>query len=274
MIKEFSGSFLLRQWSGPRASLPITADEVVGLAHVNYAVGNYYHWLIDSLPRLLVLQRHYPACPLLVPAPVPAYVKQTALMFGFDRLLPLDRGVVAAVSQLAMPDYVSEPGSQDPALVKEVRETILNSLNLMPSKSHRRIFVSRNQQPIRRLSNEEAIEPILRQYGFESVSFEGMSFEDQVRTMQDAAVLVGVHGANLTNMLFMTPQTVVVELMNENTLVLNDCYYCLASALNLAYYNLPCQRIVKPGLYDSNDLDLVIDPEALRQLLHRLITPF
>ena len=99
-----------------------------------------------------------------------------------------------------------------------------------------------------------------------------MPFADQVRTMREAAVLVGVHGANLTNMLFMAPQAIVIELMNENTLVLNDCYYCLSSALDLAYYNLPCQRVMKVGEYDSNDLDLVVNPETLRHLLDSLIT--
>lgn len=273
LIKEFSGSFLLRQWNRSRLPISLAANEVVGLAHVNYAVGNYYHWLIDSLPRLVLLQRHYPGCQLLLPAPIPGYVQQTALMFGFERLLPLEVGDIASVPQLVMPDYVAEPGSQDAALIKEVRETILGALNLLSSPpGSRRIFVSRNQQPIRRLLNSEAIEPILHQYGFETVSFEGMPFADQVRTMREAAVLVGVHGANLTNMLFMAPQAIVIELMNENTLVLNDCYYCLSSALDLAYYNLPCQRVVKAGEYDSNDLDLEVNPETLHHLLDSLIT--
>lgn len=269
--KELNGGFLLRQWSKPPLPIALAADEVVGLAHVNYAVGNYYHWLIDSLPRLVLLQRYYPGCQLLVPAPVPGYVKQTALMFGFERLLPLETGTIASVPQLVMPDYVAEPGSQNADLLKEVRDKILSALGLVSSSNGRRIYVSRNQQPIRRLLNEESIEPILRQYGFETINFEGMPFADQVRTMREAAVLVGVHGANLTNMLFMAPQTIVIELMSNNILVLNDCYYCLSSALGLAYYNLPCQRVVKAGEDDSNSFDLIADAEDLRQLLDSLL---
>lgn len=269
--KELNGGFLLRQWSKPPLPIALAADEVVGLAHVNYAVGNYYHWLIDSLPRLVLLQRYYPGCQLLVPSPVPGYVQQTALMFGFKRLLPLEAGIIAAVPQLVMPDYVAEPGSQNKALLKEVRNTILSALDLVSSPNGRRIYVSRNQQPIRRLLNEESIEPILRQYGFETISFEGMPFADQVRTMREATVLIGVHGANLTNMLFMAPQTIVIELMSDNIQVLNDCYYCLSSALGLTYYNLPCQRVVKTGEYDINSFDLVVDTEAFQQLLESAI---
>jgi len=144
----FQGSFLLRQWWGKKPQVRLPAGEVIGLAHVLYAVGNYYHWLIDSLPRLLLLQRYYPGCQLLVPAPVPGYVRQTAQMFGYEQLVPLEEGAIAVVPRLAMPDYTAAPGRQDAALVKQVRQVILQTLRLTGTTASRRLYVSRGRQPL------------------------------------------------------------------------------------------------------------------------------
>ncbi|UOQ97071.1 glycosyltransferase family 61 protein [Hymenobacter sp. 5317J-9] len=263
---EFDGTFLLRQWLGRRHD--VATAEVVGLAHGPWAAGNYYHWLVDTLPRLHLLQRTHPGCPLLVPEPIPAYVRQTAAMFGFERLVPLPAGAVARVPELAMPDYPAPSGFQDGSLSLASRNRVMEALGIAGFAGQRRVYVSRSRQRLRRLLNETAIEPLLTQYGFETLYFEELSFAEQVRLMTETTVLVGVHGANLTNMLFMRPGATVVELMNRSTHaeVFNPCYYYLANALQLSYYCLPCQGTSGEDHWQANNSDLEVEYAALQRV--------
>ncbi|MDO7874165.1 glycosyltransferase family 61 protein [Hymenobacter sp. ASUV-10] len=266
---EFKGSFLLRQWWKRRAR-PLPANEVVGLAYGPWAVGNYYHWIVDTLPRLLLLQRQYPGCRLLMPAGLPVYAAKTAAMFGFERQLLVQPGEIVTVPQLVMPDYAAHPGYQDPALMREVRETVWRAVGARPrppGQPGRRVYVSRARQRIRRLLNEAAIEPLLRQYGFETVYFETLSFEEQVQLLLETDVLVGIHGAGLTNTLFMRPNTTVVEFMSDSSC--NPCYYHLASGLGLNYNCLP-SRSAEQGAAAHNNSDLTVDASQLAQLFTTL----
>ena len=265
---EFSAGFLLRQWKSQQVPT-VGSNEVVGLAHGPWSVGNYYHWMIDTLPRLLFLQRHYPDCRLLVPDPLPASARQTVAIFGFKHLLPLTQGTVVKLPQLAVPDYAACSGYQDAAVIQPVRETVLRALGLSGERpaDGRRIYVSRSRQPIRRLLNEAAIGPLLREYGFETVFFEDLTFEEQVRLLHGTSVLVGVHGANLTNMLFMAPHATVVELMNVDPNAFNSCYYHLAFALKLDYYNVPCYAQERTPANANSNSHVTVEVEALRQVL-------
>jgi hypothetical protein len=49
-------------------------------------------------------------------------------------------------------------------------------------------------------------------FRFEVVIFENMPFEDQIKTMMRTSVLVGQHGAGLSNLLFLPPTAKVYEL--------------------------------------------------------------
>ncbi len=72
--------------------------------------------------------------------------------------------------------------------------------------------------------------------------------------MLDTAVVIGVHGANMVNILFMQPHVKVIELMNKDHV--NDAYYLLASTLNLYYYSIPCLMTDKSLIITANSVTL------------------
>ncbi|KAA8494292.1 Protein O-linked-mannose beta-1,4-N-acetylglucosaminyltransferase 2 [Porphyridium purpureum] len=51
-----------------------------------------------------------------------------------------------------------------------------------------------------------------RGFSFEVISFEGLDAQGQVQLVQSAAMLVGLHGANLVNSMFMPPLAVLLEI--------------------------------------------------------------
>ena len=79
----------------------------------------------------------------------------------------------------------------------------------------KKIFIRRRSQKNRLIVNEEEVLQVFLSYQFEIVSFEDLSFEDQISLMSKVCVLAGVHGAGLTNMLFMPLNSVVFELTTK-----------------------------------------------------------
>lgn len=273
---DYNDSYLFKQWLAPQAPAP-PAGAGLALAHDQWTRENYYHWMIDSLPRLLALRRRHPGATLLMPEPVPVYVRKTAALLGFESVYPLAEAQILTVPELLVPEHTAPPGLQNPALLRELRRELVLALypnGNLPTPT-RRVYVSRARQANRRLSNEAEAAALLAQHGFETIYFEGMPFAEQVALMLETDVLMGVHGANLTNILFLQEGARVVELMNEDKLVKlgnkdfeNLIYFRISSWLGLPYYAVPGRTTA--GQLASNTADIVVDLKTLAQTMAQI----
>jgi len=116
----------------------------------------------------------------------------------------------------------------------------LSQFNIVP---HRKIYISRTKTPIRvlgheyiaddslrrydiRIDNEELVERYMRENGVEVVYPEDFSsFNEQLKYIRSAKVLITVSGAALTNLAFMQSGQTVLELANQlETNVGRDTY--------------------------------------------------
>ncbi|QUS35812.1 glycosyltransferase family 61 protein [Falsirhodobacter algicola] len=101
--------------------------------------------------------------------------------------------------------------------VMAFRERVLAQIR--PKGRGRRLYIQRRSRRAQRVVNEDLLLERLRPLGFEPVTFEDMSIEDQARTVAGAEFLVGVHGAGISNMLFVPNGCKVIELSNMQTLL-------------------------------------------------------
>ena len=237
----------------------------------DYWSTNYYHWLVDSLPRLLILTEEEKAKKLAMPAKSNPAMLKTVRALGFNNLFIFGQDKQIYVEHIIAPERTAYGSFQHPKLVPILRENLLSAFCPDPVEPTRLIFVSRNRGPKRRLVNESDLVPLLSACGFETVYFEELDFEAQIRLMCETKVLIGVHGANLTNILFMHPSCTVIELMNEDYLAL--VYYRMSSILNLNYYFVPCrpEKLIRPikEPYDreANDSDVIVDVPQVANIL-------
>jgi capsular polysaccharide biosynthesis protein len=82
-----------------------------------------------------------------------------------------------------------------------------------------RIYLSRENQANhfpRGVENEHDVRIALSGMGFAILEPANMSFSDQVAAINNASVIVGVHGSGFGNLIFARPGTVVIDLMPQD----------------------------------------------------------
>jgi capsular polysaccharide biosynthesis protein len=99
----------------------------------------------------------------------------------------------------------------------------------------RRVYATRRQARHRYVANEDDVAALLESHGFETVENERLSLDEQIALYAETSILVGVMGANLTNVLFMEPRSAVLQLTRMGD-ASNHLYYSLASSKGVRFY--------------------------------------
>jgi hypothetical protein len=271
--KSYYNSFFLKEWIGKKIVIP--NDEIVVVVHDSNSAGNYYHWLIEACSRLILLNGKFKNAYLVVSEPLSSYVKETTKLLGYTKLLPLANDTVLKASKIILAERTSAvvdhnhnsyATHQDPELIRLLKKKLSNAMRLPQVKPYRLLYISRAKQKIRRLVNEVEVTNYLLKRGFEIIHFETLSFIQQAMIMNEAAVVIGVHGANLANILFMQPGQVIIELMNE--IDFNSVYYRLSSYMQLDYYRLLCKPQENIRVEEDN---IALNYQDLEILLNQII---
>jgi capsular polysaccharide biosynthesis protein len=84
---------------------------------------------------------------------------------------------------------------------------------------------------------------------------------EQARLMRETEVFLAVHGANMTNILFLPSTAKVIEIHNKE--YSDPCYLRLASCLGLEFHICPSSGI-DPSL--GNQSNVVVDMALLQRI--------
>lgn len=222
---------------------------------------NYYHWLVDALPRLLMVKEELKqnSYSLLLPETCSKFVLTTLKYFEIDEITIIKKDSYFKAQNVLLPYYTVGSGWIHPDYVIKVRDHLLS--HIKSTSNSERIYVSRAKQKPRRIHNEKEVIDVLLPLGFEVVFWEDMSFEEQVQKAKNAKILVTSHGANVTNCMFMPDSSKVLEIIRSDKP--NFCYWALASVTNKKYeYHF--SKVV------GND-HLLVDIEQFKIHLHKVL---
>jgi capsular polysaccharide biosynthesis protein len=200
--------------------------------------GNYNHWMWDELPRLFsALPRLPDNIRFIVSDDLSNFQRDTLQLLGItmNRCLPQSVFGETQVERLWFATLLghSEHAATAPDIAKEMRDTFVGRLGSLANERKRRVFISRANARYRRLINENELIPELEQLRFEIVRAEEFSFADQVRIFSECAVVLGVHGAGLTNILFAPAGCRVLEIHGPD--VTRFHYWVMACTLGHSY---------------------------------------
>ena len=99
--------------------------------------------------------------------------------------------------------------------LKYFKQTVRLLLPENSGNGRRRVFITRDAKTFRFIDNMKELLPVLESYGFEIIDSAKLSFLDQLRIFSECSILIGVHGAGLTNMIFRQGRSLsVVEIAN------------------------------------------------------------
>lgn len=213
-----------------------------------FGTDNYFHFLSDTISQMF-LEEHVPALAqarLVLSGFAP---DQQARFHFMDqaiarakipaaRFQPYD-GTMLFCQQLLFPKRESGPTPWRMAHLRKM-------MGVMPHPNPtRRLYLARPGGWRRRIATEPLIRKMLDAYGFEAINPGALSFDRQVEAFREARIVLGPHGAAMTNASFMNPGGAMVELTHDRRVIV--AFHELASMAGLHFACVVGDMLETPG---------------------------
>jgi capsular polysaccharide biosynthesis protein len=222
----------------------------------DHGEAGYFHFIHSMLPRLILWQQ-FPVVDLHL-ATTTTFQRQFLdyLKIPNERLYIADgRSYFCEraymITGLVRPDWHTGGFFERPL---EVTRLLRRLIPANAEYSGARIYISRSDSKIRAIQNEPDLEDILcKHLGFKSVVLSQFSVEDQIRAFASAAIVVGAHGAGLSNASFMKPGSILFEIFPKSRIW--PTFRAIASRAGLRY---AAHVMPTTDRYDIEDLTAAI----------------
>jgi hypothetical protein len=203
---------------------------------------SFYHWMIDICPQLGFSVEMFPEI-----AVETVYSNGTGLSFQ-NRTLKLlapdadlvyiDGPTIVKAPKLVLSLFTNGLGKFVPDwIINFWRKRRLEGARTQRQvatfgEPSRRVFVARKTAGGRALLPADTIQNLMDQQHYRTVYLEDLSLQEQFDTFAEASIVVSAHGAGLTHVLFMEPNSVVVEIFGDH---MSPCYRYLAGRGGVGY---------------------------------------
>lgn len=238
-------------------STDATQGSASALAPVIPRYPNYYHWMIETVPKIRYLRMFEEGISqnvsILIPSNAPRFVDTTLQLLEWPRSrVKYATQPVYHVQDLVLPSFPK----YSQADFKWIRQSILQN---PPSKSKSKkdmnnIYISRSNAIERQVLNEAEVMNVLSAYNFSCYELENRSLEANAKLFNSADMIVGPHGAGLSDIIFAEDCT-VIELFGNK---IKPHYQEIAEVVDLEYeavYGTPKSSDI---LVDTDKLEVTI----------------
>tara|TARA_A100001011_G_scaffold355585_1_gene398902 strand:- start:457 stop:1506 length:1050 start_codon:yes stop_codon:yes gene_type:complete len=229
----------------------------------------YMHFYSDVLQRIELIKDFLEEFPIIVSNNYPNY------KYTIDTLdilsIPykiIDKDKLHLIKNLLIASHVAPAGNYNEKIINSVSKKIRASnpaSKIIPTK---KFWISRKNAQMRNVVNYEDVNVVLEKFNYEILYLEEMNTNTQIEVLNQAMVIAGLQGAGLNNILFMQEKSNLLEVRDRSD-NMNNCYFSLASALNINFYYSYADTI-DPGNFHSSDY--VIDIDNLEKVLEKIET--
>ncbi|WP_236629509.1 glycosyltransferase family 61 protein [Synechococcus sp. BS55D] len=233
---------------------------------------NYYHFLIDILPKIITLHNRAKDSNFdyeeIILSDLPQYGLELL------ELSNIKRCTIKTVRRMG-PGHAYTFAANHPLLHKQHRPAISdkerislikqslrvpNQCRTNQKQKPKRIYIERrtseNRCNNRHVLPQSAFHHFLKNFGFSIIYPEDLSVSEQIRAFRSADVVAGVHGAGLSNLIWMQAGAKIIEIQHERG---SHRYFAnLAKAAGLDY-----QTIALEGYLSEEIENKLFHPELL-----------
>lgn len=223
---------------------------------------NYFHWMTETLTRLACLDGGFKEYQVILPEYLKnlLYVTETLEMLGY-KWIYVNKKVNFFVGELISFERTAPSFNYHQKAICKLRQYFRGMENSHFSK--KKIYISRKKATKRKLINEETLTPQLIQLGYEIHYFEEYTLQQQIEVMLQASHLISMHGAGLTNMLYMKAGSKILEFRFKGD-DSNNCFFSLASDLGHSYF-YSLNEFETPKIHLNSNMILNVQ-EALKAI--------
>jgi hypothetical protein len=241
------------------------------IAYSHWAVDNYYHWMLEVLPRLspildppefLKANTQFNQAKIIIPPKPLPWMIETLSLLGFapDQLY-FSNGNQLKAKDLFFLSRLGQPMNTPLWAIDWLRNSFAYWRTNDNRSTKKRLLISRCKAKKRRIVNEEEVLKALYPYGFDSIVLEDMNVRDQIALFSQAEIIVAPHGAGLTNLVFAN-NVILIEIFEPSWLW--PTFYALSQDCGHDYWYLIGETV--------EDVNIWVDVSKLMLTLERAIT--
>jgi len=237
------------------------------LLHNHWSKG-YHHWITECLIKVLLINPS--EYTLVMPNDYGKFAFDSLALFGFKDIIRLPDNCGFKTEDITL---VANPnsGHYNPKLLAYLKEQLIRKCSAKCSLKFQYdyIYVSRKNDRLRKVENEDEVTNLLSGFGFKMVEIDKLNFFEQVTLFSKCKAYISIHGAALTNAMFMPKGGKVLELYRSIKYVnpwMNTCYWNLTTASGLDYYYQFCEHGSNSDI-SADNTNIIVDIPALERNL-------
>lgn len=202
---------------------------------------NYFHWLLEIMPRLYVFREQAKDLKLIITDfLLPAFAREFINIFGFKEVVYLKQEELAKTEKLFFATHMSRGLAFNPTVTRDLKHWLQQKLlNESHINAPEKIFISRKNAAFRITTNEDEIYDFLKAEGFVRYDMDKPSIAEQANFFKNAKYIIGSHGAGFSNMLYSNSCKMIIDIIHEEHK--QDCFYNLSAVFNINYYYFQCK---------------------------------
>jgi hypothetical protein len=197
----------------------------------------YWHYLMDGLARLALLDEFPADTKILVPSKLEPWKRELLDLLGLaGRYRPTNERHLL-VGNYYFSSMSAMTGCYNPFAVEFLRSRLLLKSD-RNFKGPRKFYILREGWK-QRVTNEDEVRRFFQDKGWALIAPETLGMAAEIELFRNAEAVCGVHGSGFANLLWASPGCRVLELCPSN--LLSGAFECVAKILNLDHSFLICE---------------------------------
>jgi capsular polysaccharide biosynthesis protein len=233
-----------------RKTVKIKGDCIVG--HNSY-YQNYYHWLLEAMPRLFLLKDKAPELTLILNSKAPNFIKQYVSFFEFKEIVYIEDDKIAYVDKIMFTTFTARGLAMHEPIIRNMVKWLFEINDITQnSNQSKKIFITRKNVKHRRLINQDEVIAYLITKGFEIVTLEDLTIKEQMQLFADSKYVIGTQGAGMANMIYSTQGKLLITIIHEEHG--DDAYFNQTSLNNTSCYYFQCKGVGNNEFKNNDDI--------------------